>query len=235
MPGARADIVMRRVIAGFDEPFEGGIFAQLRESLPDGALVVVGSSMPVRDLDAFLASSDVQVTLPCQPGCQRHRRCRLDGPRRRRGERRPGAAHRGRRVLRPRPQCPGRGTAAACRRPSWSSTTTAAASSRSCPRVPPSGPSWGCPEHYEQLFGTPHGVDVLAIARILGAETAERSPPPSVRPSPHSMAPTGRPGPACCGPIVPGTWRCIARSRRPWTRPSHDPRHHYRRRPIRRP
>jgi 2-succinyl-5-enolpyruvyl-6-hydroxy-3-cyclohexene-1-carboxylate synthase len=40
-----------------DELFEGSIVAQLTELLPDGSVVYAGSSMPVRDLDTFLASS----------------------------------------------------------------------------------------------------------------------------------------------------------------------------------
>ena len=33
--------------------FEGRIFAELQEVLPDGATVFAGNSMPVRDLDSF--------------------------------------------------------------------------------------------------------------------------------------------------------------------------------------
>ncbi len=37
-----------------EEPFEGKVFGELSEVLPDGAILYVGNSMPVRDLDAFL-------------------------------------------------------------------------------------------------------------------------------------------------------------------------------------
>jgi 2-succinyl-5-enolpyruvyl-6-hydroxy-3-cyclohexene-1-carboxylate synthase len=39
------------------EPFEGRVFAELSEILPDGSSVYVGNSMPVRDLDSFFAGS----------------------------------------------------------------------------------------------------------------------------------------------------------------------------------
>jgi 2-succinyl-5-enolpyruvyl-6-hydroxy-3-cyclohexene-1-carboxylate synthase len=53
--------VTRRAIEvhldGLDEPFEGGVFAQLAELLPDGCVLYAGNSMPVRDLDTFFPSS----------------------------------------------------------------------------------------------------------------------------------------------------------------------------------
>lgn len=40
-------------ISHFTEPFEGGVFTELAEILPDGTNLFVGSSMPVRDCDTF--------------------------------------------------------------------------------------------------------------------------------------------------------------------------------------
>ena len=56
-------------------------------------------------------------------------------------------------------------TAASTPRSSWS-TTTAAGSSRSCPRPT-------LPEHFEPLFGTPQAVDLAALAAVHGVPVAE--------------------------------------------------------------
>ncbi len=40
---------------------EGKLFARLGQLLPDGALIYAGNSMPVRDLDSFLAQSETRV------------------------------------------------------------------------------------------------------------------------------------------------------------------------------
>lgn len=40
-------------VESFDEPFEGRVFTELAECLPEGATCYVSNSMPVRDLDTF--------------------------------------------------------------------------------------------------------------------------------------------------------------------------------------
>lgn len=47
-----AEAIQKR-LGEIDEPFEGKVFAELSDLLPDGTTLYVGNSMPVRDLDSF--------------------------------------------------------------------------------------------------------------------------------------------------------------------------------------
>jgi 2-succinyl-5-enolpyruvyl-6-hydroxy-3-cyclohexene-1-carboxylate synthase len=55
-------------LAGEAELFEGKVAAELIERLPDGALLHVGNSMPVRDLDTFGAGADRRLAIACNRG-----------------------------------------------------------------------------------------------------------------------------------------------------------------------
>lgn len=59
---ATAESTARRAIDdlldGWDEPFEGRVLRDVARCLPDGSTVVVGSSMPVRDAESFVAPRD---------------------------------------------------------------------------------------------------------------------------------------------------------------------------------
>src|SRR5579883_326679 len=61
----RADEVTRETlyaaIQDFTEPFEGRIFTELNELLPEDATLYVGNSMPVRDMDTFFWGSKRRV------------------------------------------------------------------------------------------------------------------------------------------------------------------------------
>jgi 2-succinyl-5-enolpyruvyl-6-hydroxy-3-cyclohexene-1-carboxylate synthase len=63
---ARAAITFR--FETLDELFEGKVFAELAALLPDGALLYAGNSMPVRDLDTFFFGDKRRVRLLANRG-----------------------------------------------------------------------------------------------------------------------------------------------------------------------
>jgi 2-succinyl-5-enolpyruvyl-6-hydroxy-3-cyclohexene-1-carboxylate synthase len=169
-------------LATLDEPFEGAAFAELDGRLPDGAIVVAGSSMPVRDLDAFLPASAAVIRCLGNRGANG-----IDG------------------VV-----STALGVAAVHHGPvvlvvgdlSFLHDLNALVAARLhglpltvvlvnndgggifsfLPQAAAERPEVGLPERYEALFGTPHGVDPGPLATALGAE--------------HARVTTGEIGPA---------------------------------------
>ena len=91
-----AERTARRVIAGALDagtseggtgPTEPGLAARVVAAVPDGSTLVVSSSMPVRDVEAFGAPPERTTSGARQSGCQRDRRRGVDRPRRRAGQR----------------------------------------------------------------------------------------------------------------------------------------------------
>ncbi|MDQ3327470.1 MAG: 2-succinyl-5-enolpyruvyl-6-hydroxy-3-cyclohexene-1-carboxylic-acid synthase, partial [Chloroflexota bacterium] len=65
---ARAGCAMGETLDGMPEWFEGRVFAELRDLLPDGTTLFVGNSMPVRDLDTFFGATNTSIRTLCNRG-----------------------------------------------------------------------------------------------------------------------------------------------------------------------
>jgi 2-succinyl-5-enolpyruvyl-6-hydroxy-3-cyclohexene-1-carboxylate synthase len=64
----RARAALAAELAAVDELFEGRVFAELSQLLPDGATLWAGSSMPVRDLDTFFPTVPQKVRMLANRG-----------------------------------------------------------------------------------------------------------------------------------------------------------------------
>jgi 2-succinyl-5-enolpyruvyl-6-hydroxy-3-cyclohexene-1-carboxylate synthase len=175
----RADRAIRdelAAIAASGEPFEGAVFAELGEALAGPVTLWVGSSMPVRDLDTFLPGGPAWLRCLANRGANG-----IDG------------------VV-----SSALGAAAADDRPvvlvlgdlSFLHDINALATARIpdvrltivlvdndgggifsfLPQSTADQPELGLPDRFEQLLGTPHGTDLAAVARALGAEVTELRP-----------------------------------------------------------
>ncbi len=155
---------------GRQEPFEGVIFERLGEAVPDDAIVIVGNSMPVRDLESYLPASARAMRCLGNRGANG-----IDG------------------LI-----STALGAAAAQEQPvvavvgdiSFLHDLNALVAARRLalevtivlvnndgggifsflPQASATLPGVGLPEHYEELFGTPHGTDFGPLVRALGAE-----------------------------------------------------------------
>jgi 2-succinyl-5-enolpyruvyl-6-hydroxy-3-cyclohexene-1-carboxylate synthase len=155
------------------ESFEGAPFALLGELLPDGALLWAGNSMPVRDMDDWLPVTDRAIRPLSNRGANG-----IDG------------------VV-----STALGAAAAEAGPvalvvgdlSFLHDLNALVAARLhdlrativlvdndgggifsfLPQATAEAPAVGLPDRYEELFGTPHGIDVGPIVTALGGEFAD--------------------------------------------------------------
>ena len=155
--------------SGLGEPFEGAIARGLDAALPDGAVVLVGNSMPVRDLDTFLPGSDRPRRFVGNRGANG-----IDGL---------IATALGLAAGQPQPVVLVLGDLSFLH-----DLTSLVAAQRLgldllivlvdndgggifsfLPQGSADRPDIGLPEHYEELFGTPHGLDLRPVAMALGA------------------------------------------------------------------
>lgn len=166
-----ASEAMTAWLNGLDEPFEGAPFPALVEALPDGGVIWAGSSMPVRDLDSWLPSTDRVLTIRSSRGANG-----IDGV---------ISAALGASAAGVGPVALVIGdlsflhdlNALAMARVQRLALTIVLVDNDGggifsfLPQAQPAAtiPGTGLPEHYEELFGTPHGTDWAAVIPALGA------------------------------------------------------------------
>jgi 2-succinyl-5-enolpyruvyl-6-hydroxy-3-cyclohexene-1-carboxylate synthase len=164
-----ADEAIRAWLDALDEPFEGGPFAEAA-ALPDGTVLLAGNSMPVRDLDAFLPGGATNLRCLGNRGANG-----IDGV----VSTALGVAAAG---IGPVVLVVGDvsflhdlNALVAARLHDLSATIVLVNNDGGgifsfLPQATTDRPEIGLPEHYEALFGTPHGVDVGPIVGALGGE-----------------------------------------------------------------
>ena len=167
-----ADAALRAWLTGVElrgEAFEGAPFAHLGELLPDGALLWAGSSMPVRDLDAWLPGGDRAIRPLANRGANG-----IDGVvSSALGAAAAGVGHVAL-VVGDVSFLHDLNALAAAKRHGLSATIVLVDNDGGgifsfLPQARTDDLGAGLPEHYEELFGTPHGIDFGPIVEALGA------------------------------------------------------------------
>jgi len=167
-----ADTAMGAWLAALGQPFEGAPWPVLADALPDGGVLWASSSMPVRDMDAWLPSTDRAITVCSNRGANG-----IDGV---------VSSALGAAAVARGPVALVVGDIAflhdlnalvAARLHGLSATIVLVNNDGGgifsfLPQAQPAAavPGTGLPEHYEELFGTPHGIDVGPIVTALGGE-----------------------------------------------------------------
>jgi 2-succinyl-5-enolpyruvyl-6-hydroxy-3-cyclohexene-1-carboxylate synthase len=166
-----ADVTLRAWLAGVEsrgEAFEGAPFVHLGELLPDGAMLWAGSSMPVRDLDAWLPGSVRAIRPLANRGANG-----IDGVvSSALGAAAAGVGHVAL-VVGDLSFLHDLNALAAAKLHGLSATIVLVNNDGGgifsfLPQARAGAPGVGLPEHYEELFGTPHGIDFGPMVEALG-------------------------------------------------------------------
>jgi 2-succinyl-5-enolpyruvyl-6-hydroxy-3-cyclohexene-1-carboxylate synthase len=176
---ARADGAIREqleVMRRGDEPFEGAVFAELGETLPDGVVLWTGSSMPVRDLDTFLPGGARRIRCLANRGANG-----IDGVVSSALGASIGTASPVILVLGDLSFLHDLNALAAARIPDARLTIVLVDNDGGgifsfLPQATTDRPEVGLPANFERLLGTPHGTDLAGAARALGADVAGLRP-----------------------------------------------------------
>lgn len=164
-----ADRAIREWLEGLTEPFEGSAFTELEGRLPDGAIVYAGNSMPVRDLDAFMPSGETEIRCLANRGANG-----IDGT---------VSAALGAAAASSSPVVLVVGDLAflhdlnalvAARSNQISATIVLVNNDGGgifsfLPQASTRRPEVGLPDHFEELFGTPQGIEPGPVVVALGA------------------------------------------------------------------
>ncbi len=190
-----ASEAMNAWLAALDEPFEGTPFPALAAALPDGGVLWAGNSMPVRDLDGWLPSTDRAITVRSNRGANG-----IDGVVSAALGSAAAAADAGSGpvalVVGDLSFLHDLNALVAARLHGLSATIVLVNNDGGgifsfLPQASADLPDAGLPEHYEELFGTPHGIDVGPIVTALGGEHRRVD---AATLGPEIAASAGRPG-----------------------------------------
>jgi 2-succinyl-5-enolpyruvyl-6-hydroxy-3-cyclohexene-1-carboxylate synthase len=157
-------------LAGLDEPFEGAPFPALAAALPDGSTLWAGNSMPVRDMDGWLPVTERAITVRSNRGANG-----IDGV---------VSTALGSAAVAGGPVALVVGDVSflhdlnalvAAKLHALSATIVLVDNDGGgifsfLPQATATIPGAGLPDRYEELFGTPHGIDVAPIVTALGGE-----------------------------------------------------------------
>ena len=163
-----ADRAMTTWLTDLDEPFEGAPFAAISRVLPDGAVLWAGNSMPVRDLDGWLPSKSRAIRVHANRGANG-----IDGVM---STALGSAAVAGAPVVLVVGDVAflhDLGALVTARITGVNLTVVLIANDGGgifsfLPQATADAPNVGLPEHYELLFGTPHGIEAGPIVAALG-------------------------------------------------------------------
>jgi 2-succinyl-5-enolpyruvyl-6-hydroxy-3-cyclohexene-1-carboxylate synthase len=167
---ANANAALDAWFAELDEPFEGDVARALDAALPRESVVIAGNSMPVRDLDAFLPATQTPRRWLGNRGASG-----IDGML---------STALGAAMVQPHPVVAVLGDISfmhdlnalvAARRLGVDATIVLIHNDGGgifsfLPQATTDLPEAGLPQHYEELFGTPHGVDFGPLVTALDLE-----------------------------------------------------------------
>jgi 2-succinyl-5-enolpyruvyl-6-hydroxy-3-cyclohexene-1-carboxylate synthase len=158
----RARAAITAYFEGMDELFEGKVFAELAALLPEGALLYAGNSMPVRDMDTFFFGGERAVRLLANRGANG-----IDGV---------VSSALGASVANAGPTVLAIGDLSFYHDSNGLLAAMQHGLDLTIVLLNNDGggifsflPQAGQPEHFEQLFGTPHGLDFRPLAQVYGA------------------------------------------------------------------